>query len=75
MASEQRLGSHQVRVRRIHRRDLKRVWGFLKRTFRDVNRLDAAVFLAGRVPGEPESLPPRRIKQPRPAPTTRRDAA
>ena len=25
-------------VRRIHRRDLNRVWEFLKRTFRDVNR-------------------------------------
>jgi ribosomal protein S18 acetylase RimI-like enzyme len=28
----------QLRVRRIHRRDLNRVWEFLKRTFRDVNR-------------------------------------
>ena len=27
-----------VRVRRIHRRDLNRVWEFLKRVFRDVNR-------------------------------------
>jgi ribosomal protein S18 acetylase RimI-like enzyme len=28
----------QLRVRRIHRRDLNRVWEFLKKTFRDVNR-------------------------------------
>jgi ribosomal protein S18 acetylase RimI-like enzyme len=28
----------QVRVRRIHRRDLNRVWEFLKLVFRDVNR-------------------------------------
>lgn len=28
----------QLSVRRIHRRDLNRVWDFLKRTFRDVNR-------------------------------------
>lgn len=28
----------EVRVRRIHRRDLNRVWEFLKRCFRDVNR-------------------------------------
>ncbi|CAN5471060.1 hypothetical protein BH09MYX1_BH09MYX1_11630 [soil metagenome] len=27
-----------IRVRRIHRRDLNRVWEFLKLTFRDVNR-------------------------------------
>lgn len=27
-----------LRVRRIHRRDLNRVWEFLKRVFRDVNR-------------------------------------
>jgi ribosomal protein S18 acetylase RimI-like enzyme len=27
-----------LRVRRIHRRDLNRVWEFLKRTFREVNR-------------------------------------
>jgi ribosomal protein S18 acetylase RimI-like enzyme len=27
-----------LRVRRIHRRDLNRVWEFLKATFRDVNR-------------------------------------
>ena len=27
-----------VRVRRIHRRDLNRVWEFLKLVFRDVNR-------------------------------------
>ncbi|MGA8053021.1 MAG: GNAT family N-acetyltransferase [Burkholderiales bacterium] len=30
-------GPH-LRVRRIHRRDLNRVWEFLKKTFRDVNR-------------------------------------
>lgn len=28
----------EVRVRRIHRRDLNRVWDFLKLVFRDVNR-------------------------------------
>src|SRR3954470_7283022 len=28
-----------VRVRRIHRRDLNRVWEFLKLVFRDVNRV------------------------------------
>jgi len=28
----------EVRVRRIHRRDLNRTWEFLKRVFRDVNR-------------------------------------
>ena len=28
----------QLRVRRIHRRDLNRVWEFLKDTFREVNR-------------------------------------
>src|SRR6476646_11445128 len=28
----------EVRVRRIHRRDLNRVWEFLKLCFRDVNR-------------------------------------
>ena len=27
-----------IRVRRIHRRDLNRVWEFLKLVFRDVNR-------------------------------------
>lgn len=27
-----------IRVRRVHRRDLNRVWDFLKRVFRDVNR-------------------------------------
>src|SRR5690242_21831202 len=30
--------SPTVRVRRIHRRDLNRVWEFLKLVFRDVNR-------------------------------------
>jgi len=38
MASDKRGGELQLRVRRIHRRDLNRVWEFLKRTFRDVNR-------------------------------------
>ena len=38
MATDQRLGDLQLRVRRIHRRDLNRVWEFLKRTFREVNR-------------------------------------
>jgi ribosomal protein S18 acetylase RimI-like enzyme len=28
----------QVRVRRMHRRDINKVWEFLKRVFRDVNR-------------------------------------
>jgi ribosomal protein S18 acetylase RimI-like enzyme len=27
-----------IRVRRLHRRDLKRIWEFLKRVFRDVNQ-------------------------------------
>lgn len=31
-------GGPEVRVRRIHRRDLNRVWEFLKLCFRDVNR-------------------------------------
>ena len=31
-------GGVEVRVRRIHRRDLNRVWEFLKHVFRDVNR-------------------------------------
>ncbi|MEZ5843507.1 MAG: GNAT family N-acetyltransferase [Hyphomicrobiaceae bacterium] len=32
-------GGHlELRVRRIHRRDLNRVWEFLKKVFRDVNR-------------------------------------
>jgi ribosomal protein S18 acetylase RimI-like enzyme len=31
-------GSLRVSVRRIHRRDLNRVWEFLKKVFRDVNR-------------------------------------
>jgi ribosomal protein S18 acetylase RimI-like enzyme len=38
MVGDKRLGELQLRVRRIHRRDLNRVWEFLKRTFRDVNR-------------------------------------
>jgi ribosomal protein S18 acetylase RimI-like enzyme len=38
-ASEsRRSGDMVVRVRRIHRRDLNRVWDFLKLVFRDVNR-------------------------------------
>ncbi len=31
-------GDPEVRVRRIHRRDLNRAWDFLKLVFRDVNR-------------------------------------
>lgn len=31
-------GEPELRVRRIHRRDLNRVWEFLKLVFRDVNR-------------------------------------
>ena len=31
-------GDLTVKVRRLHRRDLNRVWEFLKRVFRDVNR-------------------------------------
>jgi ribosomal protein S18 acetylase RimI-like enzyme len=31
-------GDFELRVRRIHRRDLNRVWEFLKLVFRDVNR-------------------------------------
>src|SRR5262245_64455632 len=31
-------GEPEVRVRRIHRRDLNKAWEFLKLVFRDVNR-------------------------------------
>lgn len=31
-------GPLELRVRRMHRRDMNRVWDFLKRVFRDVNR-------------------------------------
>ena len=31
-------GGPEIRVRRIHRRDLNRVWEFLKLVFRAVNR-------------------------------------
>jgi len=31
-------GIEQIKVRRVHRRDLNRVWEFLKITFRDVNK-------------------------------------
>lgn len=31
-------GPLELRVRRMHRRDMNRVWEFLKRVFRDVNR-------------------------------------
>jgi ribosomal protein S18 acetylase RimI-like enzyme len=31
-------GSAEVRIRRVHRRDLNRIWEFLKLVFRDVNR-------------------------------------
>lgn len=31
-------GSDEIRVRRIHRRDLNRTWEFIKMVFRDVNR-------------------------------------
>ena len=37
-ASEAETDAPVVRVRRIHRRDLNRVWEFLKHVFRDVNR-------------------------------------
>jgi ribosomal protein S18 acetylase RimI-like enzyme len=36
--STQREAAPEVRVRRIHRRDLNRAWEFLKLCFRDVNR-------------------------------------
>ncbi len=36
--SETKAGNLVVKVRRIHRRDLNRVWEFLKLVFRDVNR-------------------------------------
>jgi ribosomal protein S18 acetylase RimI-like enzyme len=32
------LAPEVIRIRRMHRRDLNRVWEFLKRVFRDVNR-------------------------------------
>jgi ribosomal protein S18 acetylase RimI-like enzyme len=38
MTPRPKSGETQLRVRRIHRRDLNRVWDFLKRTFREVNR-------------------------------------
>jgi ribosomal protein S18 acetylase RimI-like enzyme len=38
MDSPQIRDSPEVRVRRIHRRDLNRAWEFLKLVFRDVNR-------------------------------------
>jgi ribosomal protein S18 acetylase RimI-like enzyme len=38
MTPRPKAGETQLRVRRIHRRDLNRVWDFLKRTFREVNR-------------------------------------
>jgi ribosomal protein S18 acetylase RimI-like enzyme len=37
-ARPQRPAELELRVRRIHRRDLERVWRFLKLVFRDVNR-------------------------------------
>lgn len=37
-ASRKKKDSLEVRVRRIHRRDLNRAWEFLKLVFRDVNR-------------------------------------
>jgi ribosomal protein S18 acetylase RimI-like enzyme len=36
--SRKKKGDLEVRVRRIHRRDLNRAWEFLKLVFRDVNR-------------------------------------
>ncbi|MEO7111265.1 MAG: hypothetical protein ABI183_12575, partial [Polyangiaceae bacterium] len=38
LKSETTTGNLVVKVRRIHRRDLNRVWEFLKLVFRDVNR-------------------------------------
>jgi ribosomal protein S18 acetylase RimI-like enzyme len=38
LSSETTTGNMVVKVRRIHRRDLNRVWEFLKLVFRDVNR-------------------------------------
>ena len=38
LSSETTTGNTVVKVRRIHRRDLNRVWEFLKLVFRDVNR-------------------------------------
>jgi ribosomal protein S18 acetylase RimI-like enzyme len=38
LKSEATTGNLVVKVRRIHRRDLNRVWEFLKLVFRDVNR-------------------------------------
>lgn len=37
-ADEASSAEGQIRVRRLHRRDLNRVWEFLKLVFRDVNR-------------------------------------
>jgi ribosomal protein S18 acetylase RimI-like enzyme len=36
--AEEQLPEGAIAVRRMHRRDLKRAWEFLKRVFRDVNR-------------------------------------
>jgi hypothetical protein len=36
--TDREAGPREVRVRRIHRRDLNRAWEFLKLVFRDVNR-------------------------------------
>jgi ribosomal protein S18 acetylase RimI-like enzyme len=38
MAVETAASDLEVRVRRLHRRDINKVWEFLKRVFRDVNR-------------------------------------
>jgi Mg2+/Co2+ transporter CorB len=53
-----------VRVRRIHRRDLNRVWEFLKLVFRDVNRAmdwslpdEEATTIAGLVIHEARLIP------------------
>jgi hypothetical protein len=59
----------ELRVRRIHRRDLNRVWEFLKLVFRDVmrdRRVPASsaeeAFLRDLRRGDDELLAPRKIK-------------
>ena len=49
----------EVRVRRIHRRDLNRTWEFLKLCFRDVNR-ETVEYQRPRLK---QLLPPRRLKR------------
>ena len=55
----------EVRVRRIHRRDLNRAWDFALKFYRtrSFHKLDAAIFLAKKVGTEAQLLPPRKLKR------------